>query len=159
MERHPIQFLDAELEGHLDRARAALAGFVGADPDDLAFVPNATTGVNTVLRGSSFAPGDEILTTDHEYNACLNALASSRPRAAPESSWPTSRCPSNAPEDVTAAILGRGDRQDQARGDQPRHEPDRPRLSRSQTSSPRSTNGASTRSSTEPTRRAWCRST
>ena len=48
MERHPVQFLDTELEGHLDRARAALAGFDRRDPDDLAFVPNATTGVNTV---------------------------------------------------------------------------------------------------------------
>ena len=53
MERHPIQFLDVELEGLLDRARAALAEFVGAQPDDLAFVPNATTGVNTVLRSPS----------------------------------------------------------------------------------------------------------
>ena len=54
MERHPIKFMDAELEGHLDRARAALAALVGAEPDDLAFVPNATTGVNTVVRSLDF---------------------------------------------------------------------------------------------------------
>jgi isopenicillin-N epimerase len=74
MERQPLQFLGRDLEGHLDAARKALAQFVGADPADLVFVPNATTGVNTVLRSLSFQPRDELLVTDQEYNACRNAL-------------------------------------------------------------------------------------
>ena len=73
MEADPVRFLDRELEGRLDEARAALARFVNADPDDIAFVPNATTGVNTVLRSLRFKPDDEILATDMEYNACRNA--------------------------------------------------------------------------------------
>ena len=56
MEREPARFLSGELEGHLERARARLGEFLGADPDDLAFVPNATTGVNTVLRVARFRP-------------------------------------------------------------------------------------------------------
>lgn len=74
LESEPVRFYARELEGALDAARARLGSFVGADPDDLAFVTNATTGVNTVLRSLRFAPGDELLVTDQEYNACRNAL-------------------------------------------------------------------------------------
>ena len=73
MESQPIQFHDVELEGHLAHVRERLGEFLRARPADLVFVPNATTGVNTVLASLDFEPGDEILTTDHEYNACLNA--------------------------------------------------------------------------------------
>src|SRR5262245_17896290 len=74
IEREPVLFLHREIEEHLDAARAALAKLVGAASDDLAFVPNATAGVNTVVRSLPFAPGDELLTTDQEYNASRNAL-------------------------------------------------------------------------------------
>jgi isopenicillin-N epimerase len=74
MERQPIHFLVRELEPLLDGARAALAQFTGARPEDLVFVPNATSGVNTVLRSLAFDAGDELLVSDHEYNACRNAL-------------------------------------------------------------------------------------
>lgn len=75
IEANPVRFLATELEDRLDSARASLAAFVGADPDGLVFVDNATTGVNTALRhlARDIGPGDEILVTDHEYNACLNA--------------------------------------------------------------------------------------
>jgi isopenicillin-N epimerase len=74
MERQLLQFLVRELEAHLDDARECLARFVGASAQDMAFVPNATAGVNTVLRSLQFKPGDELLVTNHEYNASRNAL-------------------------------------------------------------------------------------
>ena len=74
MEAEPVRFMDRVLPDALADARTRVAAFLGADPAGLAFVSNATTGVSTVLRSLRFEPGDEILTTDHEYNATLNAL-------------------------------------------------------------------------------------
>src|SRR5687767_1301956 len=74
MESEPVRFLSRELDDRLDAARGGLGAFLGADPDDLAFMTNATSGVNAVLRSRVFASGDELLTTDHAYGACRNAL-------------------------------------------------------------------------------------
>jgi isopenicillin-N epimerase len=74
LERQPVRFLARELEHRLDGARAALAAFVGAAGDDLAFVPNTTAAVNAVLRSIAWSAGDEILTTDHAYPACRHAM-------------------------------------------------------------------------------------
>lgn len=81
LEREPVQFFVHRLEPLLDAARAELAAFVGSNADDLAFVPNATAGVATVIRSLELAPGDELLTTDHAYNACRNQLDAVAARA------------------------------------------------------------------------------
>ncbi len=80
MEAEPVQFLDRELEGHLDAVRIEVGGFLRGDPEGIAFVPNATTGVSTVLASVRFKPGDELLAGDHEYNATLNALRAAAAR-------------------------------------------------------------------------------
>lgn len=72
-ERDPVAFVVREQEAVFDEARAAVAELVGARAEDIAFVPNATTGVNTVLASTPFRAGDEILITNHGYNACNNA--------------------------------------------------------------------------------------
>lgn len=71
LERQPVAFLDPVrgYAGFLRAARAALAGELGADPDDLVGVMNATVGLNIVAQSLRLEPGDEILTTDHEYAA------------------------------------------------------------------------------------------
>jgi isopenicillin-N epimerase len=66
-EREPVDLFDRRLEEELAGVRAALGEFVGAPADDLALVLNATFGVNAVLRSLQLGPGDEILTTRHEY--------------------------------------------------------------------------------------------
>lgn len=73
MERNPVAFLGRDSAAMLGQARQRLAAFVGAGGGDLVFVPNATTAVNTVARSLALAPGDEVLSTDHEYGACLAA--------------------------------------------------------------------------------------
>ena len=73
MEAEPVRFLDRELEGLLDETRTEVGAAIAADPAGIVFVPNATTAVNTVLAGVPLGPGDEILMSDHEYGACINA--------------------------------------------------------------------------------------
>jgi isopenicillin-N epimerase len=107
LESEPVRFLDRELEGLLDGARAALGAFVGAAPDDLAFVPNATTGANTVLRSLDLGVGDELLATDHTYNACRNALDAVTARAGARVVVATLPFPVAAPDEILDAILAR----------------------------------------------------
>jgi isopenicillin-N epimerase len=107
MERQPLQFLHRELEGLLDEARGALAAFLGADAPNLVFVANATEGVNTVLRSLEFKPGDELLVTDQEYNACRNALNYAASRAGATVTVAVVPFPLKSPDDAVAAILSR----------------------------------------------------
>lgn len=81
LERQPVRFMARELEGHLDEALVSLGAFLGAKPEDLAFLPNATHGLNTVLRSLEFAPGDEVLATSHGYNAARTAATYACERA------------------------------------------------------------------------------
>lgn len=73
MERQPVQFLDRRLAELLAEARARVGTFLRADPEGLAFVPNATAAVGTVLRSIALEPDDEVVLTDHAYPAVLNA--------------------------------------------------------------------------------------
>jgi isopenicillin-N epimerase len=70
LEREPVDFLDRRLPALLDAARGALAAYVGCQTQDLAFVQNATTGVNLAVRSLPLGAGDEVLATDLEYGAC-----------------------------------------------------------------------------------------
>jgi isopenicillin-N epimerase len=74
MESEPVRFMVERLEPLLDEARREVAWFVGAREQDLVFVPNATAGVNAVVRSMELSPGDELLTINHAYNACVNVL-------------------------------------------------------------------------------------
>ena len=71
LERQPVAFLDPNrgLSAWMRQAREALAGVVGASPEDLVGLTNATTALNIVAQSLDLRPGDEILTTDHEYAA------------------------------------------------------------------------------------------
>lgn len=68
MERAPVVWFP-ELPQRLAAARAGLAAFLGADPGDLALVPNASAGVSVVYAGLERRGGGEIVVTDHGYGA------------------------------------------------------------------------------------------
>ncbi len=107
LEGEPLRFFMREFEQLLDEARSQLATFVGVEPDDLVFVPNATTGVNTVLRSLQFESDDELLTTNHEYNACRNALDFVSARTGGQVVVAKIPFPINSPEQVVEAVLER----------------------------------------------------
>jgi isopenicillin-N epimerase len=69
LERQPVQFIQRRLQTALREARAALAEYIHAGPDDVVYVSNATFGMNVVIRSLDLGPDDEVLTTDHEYGA------------------------------------------------------------------------------------------
>ncbi len=105
LEEEPLRFFGREWEPLLENAKSKLAAFVGADVQDLVFVSNATTGVNSVLRSLWFSPEDEILTTSHEYNACRNALDFIASRTGARIVVVKIPFPINSPEQVATAVI------------------------------------------------------
>lgn len=73
LETQPVRFLQREVPDLLSDARHRLAEFIGATDDDVVFVPNPTYAVNEIARSLQLGPGDEVLTSNHEYGACFNA--------------------------------------------------------------------------------------
>jgi len=77
LERQPVEFLSRRIRGLLAEARQPLADLIHCDPTALVYMPNATTAINAVARSLaralSLGPGDEILSTDHEYGAAVRA--------------------------------------------------------------------------------------
>jgi isopenicillin-N epimerase len=69
LEQQPVAFLGRRASGLLAEARSALAGMLGVGGNDVVFFPNPSTALNMVARSLSLEPGDEILSTDHEYGA------------------------------------------------------------------------------------------
>jgi isopenicillin-N epimerase len=107
MEAEPVRFMVRELEPLLDASRARLAELLGASTDDLAFVPNATFGVNSVLRSLDLDKHDELLVTSHEYNASRNTLEYVAALAGAKVVAVEVPFPIDSPDTVVARVLER----------------------------------------------------
>ena len=69
LEQQPVRFLGREALDLLAEARTELADYLNTQPDNLVYMPNPTTAINMVVRSLDLKPGDEVLTSDHEYGA------------------------------------------------------------------------------------------
>src|SRR5580765_156691 len=105
-ERAPMQFVLRDAESLIDAARVAAAPLMGADGEDLVFVQNATTAVCTVLASLPMRAGDELLVTDHAYNACRNALNLHARRTGMSVVIARVPFPCAGPDEIVAAVLG-----------------------------------------------------
>lgn len=74
LERQPVDFLLRRRPELMRQARGRIADYFKAPPGEIVFVPNATTGLSRAVRSLPLQPGDEILTTDHEYGAVNRLL-------------------------------------------------------------------------------------
>jgi isopenicillin-N epimerase len=107
LEANPSRFVFRELQAETDRARDAVARFVGADPAGIVPVRNATTGVASVLRSvePTLKPGDQLLTTAHDYNAVRQVLRFTAERTGSEVVVAAVPFPVEDPSDVIGPVL------------------------------------------------------
>jgi isopenicillin-N epimerase len=115
VERQPARFMLRELAGHqvapwrsesrIREAARSVAGFLGSRSEDLVFVPNATTGLNAVLRSIPFAPGDEVVMPDLAYGAIALAAGFATGERGATLRIVETPCPVRDPGDIVSAIV------------------------------------------------------
>jgi isopenicillin-N epimerase len=103
-EADPTHFMRRRWAAAIGESKATLAAFLNADVEGLAFVMNASDGVNAVLRSLDFAPGDEILVTSHGYRAVSKTVEYVCARSGATARVADVPFPLSGPEEVLAAI-------------------------------------------------------
>jgi len=69
LERQPVEFLQRRLPDLFISVRKEIARFLHTQMENILLVTNITVGFNIVARSLKLGPGDEVLTTDHEYGS------------------------------------------------------------------------------------------
>jgi len=106
LERNPVDVLYRRLPGLLEDVRAELGSFVGADPEGIVLLPNATAGVNVAARSLELGPRDEVLSTDHEYGAMTFVWQDACARAGARWTERTVAVPCTSREAIVDAVWG-----------------------------------------------------
>ncbi len=106
LERRPVELLDRRRNALLAEAKLAVGGFVGAVAGDFGFVTNATGGVNAVLRSLRLDAGDELVMTDHVYNACRQTIRFIERESGAEAIEVAVGLPVNGPGEIVDSIAG-----------------------------------------------------
>ena len=105
LESDPVRFFDITSKPLWAESIDKLSNFIGADKEGMTFVPNATSGVNTVLRSLSLESGDEIIVPDHTYQACWNTVDFVTKRSGAKTIIVPLPYPIESPEEITQTIL------------------------------------------------------
>ena len=73
LENQPVQFFSHDVYKYLEESRTHLSNLITCDSDDIIFIPNPTTAINTVIRSLMIDKNYEVLTSNHEYGAMIRA--------------------------------------------------------------------------------------
>ena len=103
-ESRPVDWLDRHRTELIDSAKQAPGRFLGMTPANFGFVANATAGINAVLRSMAFESGDELLTTNHVYNAVRQTMKHVAQAHGAKYSEAAVPLPLRSSRDVTSAI-------------------------------------------------------
>jgi isopenicillin-N epimerase len=104
MEAEPIDFLIRNHPARWSECRTYVANFLHADPAGTVFVHNATDGVNAVIQSFPWKNGDQILTTNHRYDAVRNTFEHMVGRQGVEVVEAMVPFPLNEPQDIIDSI-------------------------------------------------------
>lgn len=106
MERQPVKFLDRDLRPMLDESLATIGALLGTSPKNLAFVPNATYGINSVVKSLRFEPGDELVIVEHGYGAIIKTLQNVADRTGAKVVRVPTPFPVESPDELVRAVVG-----------------------------------------------------
>ncbi len=124
LEARPVEYLDRRARELITESMMAVGTFLGMAPGSapapgsgggncagsgagsFGFTTNATDGVNAVLRSLEFEPGDQLVTTNHVYNAVRQTLRFLTERAGAELIVAEVPLPVGSADDVVEAIRG-----------------------------------------------------
>jgi len=73
IENQPVQYFSEDIYNYLRKSREDLSNFISCDEDDIIFIPNPTTAINSIIRSLKFNTSHEVLTSNHEYGAMVRA--------------------------------------------------------------------------------------
>jgi len=73
IETQPVQYFSSDIYNYLKKSRIDLSNFISCDSNDLIFVPNPTTAINSIIRSLQIENNYDVLTTNHEYGAMIRA--------------------------------------------------------------------------------------
>jgi isopenicillin-N epimerase len=105
VQSNPMDFFVRKYGGYLETVRQRLGAYVGAQPGDLAFVANATVGMNAVVASVRLQPGDEVLLNDHEYGAVIRIWQRACDQAGAKLIVQPIPVPLQSPEQIVDAIV------------------------------------------------------